>query len=684
MAASKDRSVKKGLLTREIHNAERFLDSCDVEELKTLIPIINSAFDKFDNSHTKYSDTLDDSEDIERAITYYDDVCINYRTSLKQFSNFISNPSPDKSDTSKSQEMTSSLVQALSLPRIEIMKIDGNPREYMTFMSVFKEAVESVTQDGSKRLSQLLFHTTGAAHDAVKSCIGVGSTEGYDRAITKLNYRFGSSYVISESIISDLTNYRDVSTAADLRQFSDSLSNADVLLSQLNKLPEVDTQKFILSVCTKLRPPLQYKWRKRVAGHLKSKHCYPSFKDFVAFVEKQSDIVNDPIYGGDVLGRTPRKFQKSNPSLPFKDRSSNFITSSQNICSFCKGTHKLYSCDVFKSKHVNDRIRYVSDNKLCSVCLSPAHITDDCTTNYVCSVKGCNVKHSRVLHVYDNPVSVSNNVNVNNSVLMPIIPVIVNCIYHTHTLLDTGSSDTFCSKDLAYAIGGKGSTTTYTLNTLNATEDVTSEIVQFSLSSEYNTKTFNMNNVRVIKQIPTRGISCDISHYPHLRGITCPGDVQVDILIGQDNPTIIQPLDVRTGKYNEPFAVRGVPGWTLNGPVHSQRPSKRVMNNFVSTISSEKLDSLYKLDHFDDDLHIPPEDDQVMTLCIQRGKVTDGHIELTIQWNNDAKILPDNKYIPESRLRNLLKLLTKRNIFDRYDVEMKKLLHNGYTELIPQ
>ena len=266
---------------------------------------------------------------------------------------------------------------------------------------------------------------------------------------------------------------------------------------------------------------------------------------------------------------------------------------------------------------------------------------------------------------------------------MPIIPVIVNDIYHTHALLDIGSSDTFCSKHPAYAIGGQGYTTTYTLNTLNATEDVTSEIVQFSLSSEYNTETFNMNNVRVIKQIPTRGISCDIPHYPHLRGITCPGDVRVDILIGQDNPAILLPIDVRTGKHNEPFAVRGVLGWTLNGPVHSQRPSKCVINNLVSTISIEKLDSLYKLNDFDDDLHIPPEDDQVMTLCNQRGKVTDGHIELPIPWNNDAKILPDKRYIPESRLRNLLKLLTKRNLFDRYDVQIKKLLHNRYTESIP-
>ena len=85
---------------------------------------------------------------------------------------------------------------------------------------------------------------------------------------------------------------------------------------------------------------------------------------------------------------------------------------------------------------------------------------------------------------------------------------------------------------------------------------------------------------------------------------------------------------------------------------------QRVMNNFVSTIAIEKkLDSLYELEHFDDELHTSPEDDQVMKLWNQRGKVTDGHIELPIPWKNDARTLPDNKYIAESRLRSLLKSL---------------------------
>ena len=71
-----------------------------------LLILVMSSFDKLDSSHTKYIDTLDDSENIESAITYYDDVCVKYMTSLNPFSDFISNPSPDTSDTFKSHEIT--------------------------------------------------------------------------------------------------------------------------------------------------------------------------------------------------------------------------------------------------------------------------------------------------------------------------------------------------------------------------------------------------------------------------------------------------------------------------------------------------------------------------------------------------------------------------------------------------
>ena len=41
-------------------------------------------------------------------------------------------------DANNDQEVTSLLVQALNLPRVEIDKFDGSPKHYTKFMNIFK------------------------------------------------------------------------------------------------------------------------------------------------------------------------------------------------------------------------------------------------------------------------------------------------------------------------------------------------------------------------------------------------------------------------------------------------------------------------------------------------------------------------------------------------------------------
>ena len=64
-----------------------------------------------------------------------------------------------------------------------------------------------------------------------------------------------------------------------------------------------------------------------------------------------------------------------------------------------------------------------------------------------------------------------------------------------------------------------------------------------------------MKHVRVTDVIPVHSASCDVTAFPHLKDICCPGDVRVDILIGQDYPHLLRPIDVRTGRDDDPFAV---------------------------------------------------------------------------------------------------------------------------------
>ena len=134
---------------------------------------------------------------------------------------------------------------------------------------------------------------------------------------------------------------------------------------------------------------------------------------------------------------------------------------------------------------------------------------------------------------------------------MPIVEVIVNDTYHTHALLDTGSSDSFCTKRMASALSLSGPSTTYSLNTLNTTGEQTSPIVHFNVASRSTHNSLVMKNIRVINSIPTQSASCDVTRYPHLTGMYCPGDVTVDLLIGQDFPAVLRPLDVKSGRPDE-------------------------------------------------------------------------------------------------------------------------------------
>ena len=145
------------------------------------------------------------------------------------------------------------------------------------------------------------------------------------------------------------------------------------------------------------------------------------------------------------------------------------------------------------------------------------------------------------------------NVSRNNYVV-PILPVTINNTFHTYALLDTGSSNSFCSKRLVDRLNIKGPVTTYELNTNGKTVYQKSEMVNFKMSNI--STSIDMKNIRVVNNIPTQSGACDLSEYSLLDGLRCPGNVTVDILIGQDYPFLLRPLEDRSGANGDPFAIR--------------------------------------------------------------------------------------------------------------------------------
>ena len=152
------------------------------------------------------------------------------------------------------------------------------------------------------------------------------------------------------------------------------------------------------------------------------------------------------------------------------------------------------------------------------------------------TVPNCSRKHSELLHtdtveadivVHDNVMQVNDNIQVCNiatqtegaSVYLPIVPVIVNGSSRpVYALLDSVSTNTFVTKQLAQERQLQGKDVQYNMSTLGQSSEVKSTTVSFCLTSVQD---------------------------PYLADLDLPrlsSDVRVDILIGMYNGDALMPL----------------------------------------------------------------------------------------------------------------------------------------------
>ena len=161
----------------------------------------------------------------------------------------------------------------------------------------------------------------------------------------------------------------------------------------------------------------------------------------------------------------------------------------------------------------------------------------------------------------------------------------------------------------------------------------------------------------------------------------------VDLLIGQDHAEAFLPLEIRKGGPGEPFAVRSILGWCLNGSSHYQAVSRKVISHFVTTLRSNVEDEIHQLWKLENEglegTSWSEEDKSVIGLWDKECKMVEGHYELPIPWRDCDDPLPNNYVVAKSRLGSLMKRLDKQGLVDRYQKEIDKLIDGGYAEIVP-
>lgn len=167
-AAKANRRYSKSSVTHHVNTLSRLVAEGDATRVRAQLDIVRDAFDKFENDHYHYHSLLSSDTELDESELYFLEQYKVYMLGLKEAKAWLEplpggvvKWTPGHSSASAPESLTSDLINILSLPKVEIPTFTGIPKDYQSFMAIFRESVESKITDGQARLTRLLYYTDG-------------------------------------------------------------------------------------------------------------------------------------------------------------------------------------------------------------------------------------------------------------------------------------------------------------------------------------------------------------------------------------------------------------------------------------------------------------------------------------------------------------------------------------------
>ncbi|KAL2086463.1 hypothetical protein ACEWY4_017522 [Coilia grayii] len=616
-----------------------------------------------------------------------------------------------------------------TLPQGSIPIFDGQVLEYKSFIHSFQNMIERKTDNNRDRLQFLIQYTKGQAQRLVKSCEYMAPDRGYQMAMKLLKENFGNEYKISCAFLDKALSWpqiksEDSKSLQDYAMFLRSCCNA---MEEMSYMEELDTVSTMKSIILKLPYKLRERWRNKAYELQEQRDRRVRILDLVSFIEKQSCIAADPVFGDlqdqtAVRGKTraPVKAQTS------KSTSSSYVTSvalplketkPEPSCHFCSSKHTLDSCKTFMKKAHRDKLSFLKSKGICFGCLSTGHISKDCKRRLTCSM--CKRAHPSTLHIEpkdnatkeaERPSDVIGSASAElcgyigaggQESVLSIVPVKVKAAKGSHVikvyaLLDPGSSATFCSEELMSRLHMRGKKTRILLRTMNQETSVPTHVVSGLEVSALDKDIFlPLPDTFTQKDMPVTTSSIpkqnDLAHWAYLSKVTIPSiSSKVELLIGTNAPNLVEPWEVINSQNGGPYAVKTLLGWVVNGPLRCAAGSEEsVTVNRISVASLEKmLISQYNQDFYEVASEEKTEmsiEDKMFLEIANEAVLENGHYSLRLPFRKSNVLMPNNRQIAEQRLHSLKKKMKNDEQFKQeYVAFLNDIFENNYAEEIPE
>ena len=275
------------------------------------------------------------------------------------------------------------------LPRIELPTFDGQYKDWKSFFDMFKGTVHD---HPTLPKVQKLFYLKGALKgDAKRVLSHLPTTEAnYDAAIKLLQDRYDNQFLITKAHLNNIMKIENMRKEGPdrLRKLIGTFNENEMALSALG----IDTKAcdfiWVHFFVGALDSETAKEWQlTNVDGKMKTTD------DLRQFLERRARAL-------EASTRQPgiKREALGSEDIDIKNKSEHCQSyqSTSMVCSFCKQSHRIYTCPKFLILSIADKYEKVKELRLCFNCLEEGHGIKTCTSKSTC--QKCERKHHSLLH----------------------------------------------------------------------------------------------------------------------------------------------------------------------------------------------------------------------------------------------------------------------------------------------
>jgi Protein of unknown function (DUF1759) len=294
------------------------------------------------------------------------------------------------------------------LPKMELPKFYGDPREWLKFAAAFNTLVHSNSNDNAYRMAMLQQSLSPSVQQSIATYLV--DPEFYPVALSELQSIYGDPTLIAETYLDELASLKAVpdNDPVALRTFSYKLSAILAGLINEDFHQDLSASTTLSLLASKLPPRLRSKWTKRTMK-MQGQNVRPNIEHFVDCLK---EIAAHECRNSSIRILPARDFpepkkprldipqQKGKSLKPPKAKSYAISTSASSSaqCLACDGEHDSSSCNLYTRSSLDDRVSKVREKRACYRCLSRSHRCSDCPNKDPCGVDGCKKAHHPSIH----------------------------------------------------------------------------------------------------------------------------------------------------------------------------------------------------------------------------------------------------------------------------------------------